>query len=238
MEYTLVIFQQMRHLILLLTIMAIALVAKAQKVITVSTRKVAPVRKAQVYINGKRDLSFLNGKFSIGNAQAGTVKVVNVGYEEWQGRMEELVNGDTIKLDTLSRYLREVKIEGTKLKSDSSGIREEFKKDFAYKPFKFHQAFTLTTINVDILYGSLSIKNRRLKKFKKKLAADERKQYLERVFNPELVGHLTELKGEELVSFISKYMPDYDQVKIMSKYQINSYIIRCYTNDPQFYKSL
>jgi len=48
--------------------MAIALVAKAQKVITVSTRKVAPVRKAQVYINGKRDLSFLNGKFSIGNA--------------------------------------------------------------------------------------------------------------------------------------------------------------------------
>jgi len=214
----------MRYLFILWILVCLTGIAKAQKIITVTNRKLELSTKAQVYVNGRRDFTFLNGQFKVGNAQTGDIRVVNSGYEEWRGRMEDLVNGDTIKLDTLSRYLKEVKIEGKKVQSDSAAIRKEFKKDFEYKPFKFHKAFTLTTINVDILYGSLSKKNKRLKKFKKKLAADERKYYVERIFNPELVGEITGLKGEELTRFMVKYMPDFKQVMNMSPYELNIYI--------------
>jgi hypothetical protein len=214
----------MRYLFILWILVWLSGIARAQKIITVTNRKHELAVKAQVYINGRRDFAFLNGQFRIGNAQTGTIRIASSGYEEWQGRMEDLVSGDTIKLDTISRYLKEVKIEGKKIQSDSASIRKEFKKDFEYKPFKFHKAFTLTTINVDILYGSLSKKNRRLKKFKKKLAADERKYYVERIFNPELVSSVTGLKGDELISFMIKYMPEFNQVMNMSPYELNIYI--------------
>jgi len=217
-------FSKMKYWTFILVFISFALVVKGQKIITVTTRKLAPVKKAQLYLNGQRDFAFSNGQFNVGHAQKGTVKIVNEGYEDWQGRMENLVNGDTIKLDTVSRYLKEVAINGKYIQSDSVSIRKEFKKDFEYKPFKFHKAFTLTTINVDILYGSLSKKNRRLKKFKKKLAADERKSYVEKIFNPELVASVTGLSGDELIAFMVKHMPAYDKVLNMSPYELNVYI--------------
>jgi len=217
-------FSKMKYWTFIFVFIFFASVVKGQKIITVTTRKLAPVKKAQLYLNGQRDFAFSNGQFNIGHTQTGTVKIVNEGYEHWQGRMEDLVNGDTIKLDTVSRYLKEVKINGKYIQSDSMSIRKEFKKDFEYIPFKFHKAFTLTTINVDILYGSLSKKNRRLKKFKKKLAADERKLYVERIFNPGLVASVTGLKGDELIAFMVKHIPAYDEVINMSPYELNVYI--------------
>jgi len=221
----------MKLRVLILVFICFSAATHAQKIITVATRKLVPAIKAQVYLDGRRDFAFLNGQFKIGNTQMGTVKVLHEGYEVWQGRMEDLANGDTIKLDTISRYLKEVTIRGEKILSDSASIRKEFKKDFEYKPFKFHKAFTLTTINVDILYGSLSKKNGRLKRFKKKLAADEKKHYVERVFNQELVTKVTGLKEDQLLNFMAKYMPAYDKVINMSPYELNLYIQDSYHNE-------
>jgi hypothetical protein len=71
---------------------------------------------------------------------------------------------------------------------------------------------------------ALTYKHSREYKFKKVLIRDEQNRYIDSRFSENLVGTITNLKGDSLLNFMDKYRPGMEQIKKMSDYDIRVYI--------------
>jgi len=135
-----------------------------------------------------------------------------------------LKNNMVVHLAQSARALNAVIVKSRKSKADSLQLRSDFKQIFEFRKYKVIEAFNLTSINVDILYASLSKKSRNKKKLRQILLNDEKRNYIESRFNKRTIFNLATLNDEQMQVFMDKYRPSYNVLVKFSDYDLMMYI--------------
>lgn len=125
--------------------------------------------------------------------------------------------------------LKEIRLRPRDYRQDSIQNRIDYAKAF---DFRRPNLGTMTSIGpggagIDIneLIRVFQFrKNRSMMSFQRRLLQQEQDKFIDHKFNKGLVRRLTELSGEELEVFMSKYRPPYEFVLYASDYDFQSYI--------------
>jgi len=182
--------------------------------------------------------SGLTGQFIIPAEAGDTLIVYKHGYQSFRLPVSQ-INGDfTIQLSKSSILLKEVVISTRRDdRKDSLANRQEFDKEFNYKPPAVKDIFmgsaprsksTLVSLNLGMLYSLITKKKSKEYRLKQKLLSDEQERFVDRKFNAAVVGGVTGLKGTELNEFLWHYRPSYKFVKTKSSYDLVLYIKESY----------
>jgi hypothetical protein len=125
--------------------------------------------------------------------------------------------------------LRPVQVMPPSYKRDSIQNREDYA-----KAFNFHKPSFGTSINPSSGGVGLDInelinmfnfkKNRRMLAFQDRLLREEEERYIYHRFSRSLVIKLTDLRGQDLDSFMVKYKPSLEFVQYSTDYEFQSYI--------------
>jgi hypothetical protein len=125
--------------------------------------------------------------------------------------------------------LRPVQVMPPSYKRDSIQNREDYA-----KAFNFHKPSFGTSINPSSGGVGLDInelinmfnfrKNRRMLAFQDRLLREEEERYIYHRFSRSLVIRLTNLRGQDLDSFMVKYKPSVEFVQFSTDYEFQSYI--------------
>ncbi len=166
---------------------------------------------------------FLNGPPS----NTDTIVFSRIGFAKAKLTTLALKTVSNIKLEPISKTLDDVVINAKK-SNDSLKTRKEYQEDFEYKKAKVTDAIGFLSLNVDILYNSLSKQNKRKDKFRKILISDEQEDYVDRRFSQSLVSKTTGLDGETLKQFKGMYRPTYNVLVKFSDYDLVTYIKNCF----------
>ncbi|WP_295767859.1 hypothetical protein [uncultured Mucilaginibacter sp.] len=152
-------------------------------------------------------------------------------YKEVQIPVLKLKANDVILLPPKGRLLKTVIVKNRTAKEDSLAMRKEFAKDFVFTKPKVIDAFSLTSINFDILYASLSKKNKQRKKLRAILERDELDNYVDSRFNRRNILRLVKLDSIQLRTFMTRHRPSYTNLKKLTDYELFEYIKRAAATD-------
>ena len=145
-------------------------------------------------------------------------------HRELQIAVFKLKSNDVVMLAPKWRILDEVTVRSRTAKEDSLALRKEFTKAFIYRKPKVIEAFSLTSINVDILYASLSKKNKQKKKLRAILQRDELDNYIDSRFNRRNILKIAKLDSVQMQNFMTKHRPSYPDLKKLTDYELLQYI--------------
>lgn len=203
----------------------------AQKKIFIKGSTGSSSNNTIVVLNGNNKIILYGDYLTLSNKDKGSIKIFRKGFYDWQDKIENLHDKDTIDLIQIPIELKEVKIYHDSRK-DSIEKRKIYEKEFNYKPFELSKAIVVSPlgigVNIDKLYGALSKKNKSAKKLKAMLIKDEQEKFVDRVFSKKLISQCTNLKNEQLDTFRATFRPDYFTVKKMSQYELMIYIKNSY----------
>jgi hypothetical protein len=201
------------------------------KVIDRSTRR--PVIDASVSLGSIRVSTDHKGEFEIWTSlhQQDTLSVASLTHDSVVTivRPGDNVRSLTIELPPRSVVLEDVRIVVSPgYKADSLITREQFAKIFNYDAPRVIEAFSLTSINVAMLYEALS-KEKKLKvRLQNRLREDEEYKMSQQRYSKRLVAQLTRLEGEELDRFYFDNEPPVDFTLEANDYDLIQYIKRRY----------
>ena len=144
----------------------------------------------------------------------------------------------TVQLEPKFTQLNEVTIHGTRdFKQDSLENRSAYAKQFNYKAPTVMDAFTgnsnrqpgeLISINPLILIAALTKKSSPEYILQQKLLSDEHEQYIDEHFNRGIVLRVTNLKGDTLSEFLTRYRPTFIFSQKATVYDMEVYIKDCF----------
>ena len=120
-----------------------------------------------------------------------------------------------------SKYtvLKEVVVYSKTYKQDSAETRDTYKSIFSYRKPGL-------SMDVDELINIFRFRrNKRLQSFQDKLLADEKERFIDNRFNKTFVRRITQLKGEELDSFMIWYRPSYEFAHEANVIDFNQYVL-------------
>jgi hypothetical protein len=130
--------------------------------------------------------------------------------------------------------LRPVMVKPRNYHLDSIANREEYAKAFNYKKPGIGIVTPNTQnaavgVDLDQLIDVFNFrKNRRMAAFRDRLMEEEKDRYIDHRFNRALVIRLTQLRGAELDTFMTRYKPDLIFVESATDYELQSYIKKCF----------
>jgi len=75
-------------------------------------------------------------------------------------------------------------------------------------------------------FSAMSRTNQEKWAFQDDFTENEKQRYIDYAFNPELVKRITGLEGENLVRYMRRYRPGYEQLRSMGEYAFYTYIKR------------
>lgn len=111
----------------------------------------------------------------------------------------------------------EINIKGHNFQSDSIDNQETYKWAIDH--------YTLEGSDVIAHpFDALSKKNRQLWAFQKRFQYFEKQKFIDYVFNDELIGKITGLKGDHLLDYKKVYRPQYEQIQAWNTYEFYDYI--------------
>ena len=214
-----------------------------------------PVYNANITMASFHVVTSTDGKFTLNNVQLGDkLDISCVGYETYHVKLG-LTHADpmVIYLSRTSVALQEFKVIGMRnYKKDSLQTRKDFKSVFSYKPvtptiknmFIFRSVSstpktfngrdinsTSSLVSFDLmpLLSLLGAKKNPVSKLKKKLLQNEEDNYVDQVFSRQQVAALTKLEGDSLENFMATYRPSIAVVRMMSSYEMLTYIKKQYS---------
>jgi hypothetical protein len=161
-----------------------------------------------------------------------------VGYQPDTIPCLKLTNNMVVQLAINSHALKAVTVKSRKSSVDSLQLRSDFKEVFEFRKYKVIEAFSLTSINVDKLYASLSKKNINKKKLRQILLNDEKRNYIDSRFNRRAITQVANINDYDLPNFMNIYRPSYQTLSKFSDYDLLVYIKKClkeYSNTNQPY---
>jgi CarboxypepD_reg-like domain len=179
------------------------------------------------------------GQFEIDIPHPGdSLKITAIGYKIIRVSADKPGAFLTIHLEPKVTQLNEVTIHGTRdFKQDSLENRDAFAKQFNYKAPTVMDAFTgnsnrqpgeLISINPLILIAALTKKSSPEYILQQKLLSDEHEQYIDERFNKGIVLHVTNLKGDTLSEFLTRYRPTFAFTQKATVYDMEIYIKDCF----------
>ena len=77
---------------------------------------------------------------------------------------------------------------------------------------------------VTSIYQKVSKKYKNLRKFQEQIVDNEKQKFIDSRYTPELVTTLTQLKDDELASFMNQYPMDYDYARVATDLEIKMWI--------------
>lgn len=205
--------------------------AIAGKVIDKVTRR--PVIDASVSLGPIRVNTDYKGDFVLWTIphQEDTLRISSLTHDplSFEIRPSDKLTSLTLELQPKSVVLDDVKIVVSPgYKADSLFTREQFAKIFNYDAPRVIEAFSLTTINVAMLFEALS-KEKKLKvNLQQRLREDESYKMAQQRYSKRLVEQLTKLEGEALDSFYFDHQPSVDFILEANDYDIIQYIKKRY----------
>ena len=111
----------------------------------------------------------------------------------------------------------EINITGHNFQSDSIDNQE------TYKWASDH--YTLDGLDVIAHpFDALSKRNRQICAFQKRFQYFEKQKFIDYVFNDDLIGKITGLKGDNLLDYKKAYRPEYEQIQAWNTYEFYDYI--------------
>jgi len=198
-----------------------------------------PLTGAWVSTSKANTITGIQGEFSMNEAKAGdTLRVKMQGYKLYVLPLN-LANSKNIHigLEAAIIELNEVHVTAKRDRiKDSLNNRKMFAKEFNSSPPKLKDMIAVSGSNAGLLpvagitivpsqfIRALTYKHSREYKFKKVLIRDEQNRYIDSRFSENLVGTITNLKGDSLLNFMDRYRPGIEQIKKMSDYDIRVYI--------------
>jgi hypothetical protein len=125
--------------------------------------------------------------------------------------------------------LKEVVVHSKSYRQDSLENRQTYADVFDYRKPGVRPSITpdgAVGADLDELINMFRFKrNRRLHAFQKRLEMQEQDSYVNYRFNKTLVGRMTQLKGEQLDTFMVRYRPSYEFITNAGEIQFNQYIL-------------
>ena len=197
-----------------------------------------PLTGAWVSTSKANTITSIQGEFSMTLVKAGdTLRVKMQGYKLYALPLN-LANSKNIQvgLEAAIIELNEVHVSAKRDRvKDSLNNRKMFAKEFNASAPKLKDIIVVSaapgplpvagiTIVPSQFIRALTYKHSREYKFKKVLIRDEQNRYIDSRFSENLVGTITNLKGDSLLNFMDKYRPGMEQIKKMSDYDIRVYI--------------
>jgi hypothetical protein len=117
---------------------------------------------------------------------------------------------------------------------DSIENRKEYDKAFNYKKpgigiVSPNTQNAAVGVDLDQLIDVFNFrKNRRMAAFRDRLIEEEKEKYIDHRFSRALVIRLTQLRGAELDTFMTRYRPDLVFIESATDYELQSYIKKCF----------
>ncbi|MGN6394280.1 MAG: hypothetical protein ACTHMI_01860 [Mucilaginibacter sp.] len=200
-----------------------------------------PVVNALVVMGSNRTYTDGYGQFSIDGGGSDSITVSHITCKTYRGIVSRAMVTISIALQPAPINLEEVKVHAHReeeFKKDSIANREFYGRQFNYTGPKVMDAFTgnaynrqpgeLISVNPLLLVRALTKKGTPGYKFRQILIRDEQQQYIDRKFNRGTVSRITQLKGDTLANFLTKYRPTYKFIKKATDYDVEIYIKDCY----------
>ncbi|MBV9961729.1 MAG: hypothetical protein JO072_05730 [Parafilimonas sp.] len=141
-----------------------------------------------------------------------------------------------------ARWLPEVRVKTKDYKLDSIENRQTYAKAFNYrKPgLRFSPSQNASNyvpgsvtagLDLDEIVNTFRFRrNRELYALQQRLIQDEQDKYIDHRYTKLLVKKLTNLDGQELITFMNFYRPTYDELQLMNDIELGYYIEQCYKN--------
>jgi hypothetical protein len=126
--------------------------------------------------------------------------------------------------------LRPIMVRQRNYHVDSIQNREEYARAFNYKKPGLGIVTPTTQnaavgVDLDQLIDVFNFrKNRRMAAFRDRLIQEEKEKYIDHRFSRALVIRLTQLRGAELDTFMTRYRPDLVFIESATDYELQSYI--------------
>jgi hypothetical protein len=130
--------------------------------------------------------------------------------------------------------LKPIMVRQRNYRVDSLQNREEYAKAFNYRKPGLGIVTPNTQnaavgVDLDQLIDVFNFrKNRRMVALRERLEKEEKDKYIEHRFSRALVIRLTQLRGAELDTFMTRYKPDLIFVESATDYELQSYIKKCF----------
>ena len=177
------------------------------------------------------------GDFSIAvSGLNDTIRFSAIGFKTYFFPVRDWQHQDIIiRMKPSSHLLQGVTIQSKRSSNtDSINNRKQFSQVFNYQPPKLKDAFSgppapgvpfaFFSINILALIQALDKKHDPTYKLQQLMIKDEQANYVSSRFSRALVARVTQLKGDSLDNFYSKYYPTPDWVKKTSDYDMILYI--------------
>lgn len=126
--------------------------------------------------------------------------------------------------------LKEIQIVPRNYRMDSLQNRKDYAKVFDFQKPGLGTALSVgpaggAGLSITELANSFKFRqNRRMLAFQERLLLEEEEKYVDYRFSRSLIIKLTGLRSPELDSFIKRYRPDVDFIRLASEYEIGEYI--------------
>ncbi|MHA4843097.1 peptidase associated/transthyretin-like domain-containing protein [Flavitalea antarctica] len=129
--------------------------------------------------------------------------------------------------------LRPVQVMPPSYKRDSMQNREDYAKAFNFRKPSFGTSINPSTggvgLDINELINMFNFKkNRRMLAFQDRLLREEEERYIYHRFSRSLVIKLTNLRGQDLDTFMVKYKPSVEFVQFSTDYEFQAYIKTCH----------
>jgi hypothetical protein len=130
--------------------------------------------------------------------------------------------------------LKPVMVKPRNYHLDSIANREEYAKAFNFRKPGIGIVAPNTQnaavgVDLDQLIDVFNFrKNRRMAAFRDRLMEEEKEKFIDHRFNRALVIRLTQLRGVELDTFMTRYKPDLIFIESATDYELQSYIKKCF----------
>lgn len=170
-------------------------------------------------------LTDVQGKFSIDAFTSDTIELSLLGYERVQLLAPAIALPFTVSMFRVSFSLPEVVIHRKDYSRDSLTLREQYADVFGYhKPGAWDVLKTLSVHPITaISYLIPSKARKRRESFHRQLLYWEKERFIDSRFSPDVVYRMTGLYGAVLDSFMLRYRPAYDFLRVATNYDLLEY---------------
>lgn len=181
------------------------------------------------------------GKFAINCRLKDSIWFSMLGKTTFKFTVDTIQNLEAfnISLHVRAENLPEVKVRNRSYKLDSIQNRQDYAKIFNFKKptinitqnNNYNPGSLSTGFDLESIINMFRVKrNRSILKLQQRLLQQEQDKYIDFRFNKNFVRKLTKLQSPELDTFMVKYRPDYDFIRILNDIEFGAYIQKSYNH--------
>ena len=204
----------------------------------------SPIDAVSVFASsGARAITDSTGKYSINVKNGDSIWFSYFNKQTMRYPVDTISNTNdfevALHIDVL-RNLPEVKVRSSDYKQDSIQNRKDYAKIFNFRkpglrlstnpPSTYTPGSLTVGLDLDELINAFRFRrNKRLASLQERLLQEEQDKYISHKFTKRQVKQLTGLDGDELVTFMNFYKPDYEVIQRMNELEMAYYIELCFT---------